>query len=151
MSAMPSTAGASAMLLFRLGRELFAVPLAAALEAVERPPVDALPEMPAAMLGVATVRGEMLPVYSPEHALGTRGEQADGVLLVLRDVCRRVAIAIDDVEDVIDVDTGALHPPPLADAGDAVLIGLARHGRELVSILDADALVRACVHAEARA
>jgi hypothetical protein len=32
-----------------------------------------------------------------------------------------------------------------------VLIGLARHGRELVSILDADALVRACAHAEARA
>jgi purine-binding chemotaxis protein CheW len=138
------------MLLFRVGRELFATRLAAALEAFERPPVDVLPEMPAGMLGVAMLRGEMLPVFSPERVLGARGEQPDGVLLVLPDGGRRIALAVDDVEDVIDVDSGALYPPP-ADAGDAVLIGLARHGRELVSILDADALVRACAHAEARA
>lgn len=132
------------MLMFRAGRELFAVPLAAIEEAIETPDIQALPEMPKAMLGVFRLRERLVPTYTPADALGVRTEHVAAALIV-RVGARRLALAIDDVEDVMELDLSTLRDPPVLGDVDALLIGVARHGRELVGVLDADALIAACL------
>ena len=132
------------VLLFRAGRELFAVPLATIEEAIEAPDIKPLPEMPASMLGVFRLRERLVPAYTPADALGVGPEEAAAALLV-RVGDRRIALAIDDVEDVMQLDLSTLRDPPVLGDADALLIGVARHGRELVGVLDADALIAACL------
>ena len=140
--------------MFRVGRELFAADLCAVEEAVELEGLRPLPEMPSGMLGVFPLRGRMTPVYSPARALGVALGERSGVALLMRATVdgvahRRVGLAIDDVEDVLTVDLSTLRDPPLADGTDGLLLGLARRGAELVAVIDAEALVTACLSGRA--
>jgi len=137
--------GRAELLLFRVGRELFATPLAAIDEAVELEEVRAIPEMPASMLGVTDLRGRMIPIYSPARSLGVELGAAPAAALVVRAGERRMALAVDDVEDVLDVDLGTLRDAPGSDDADGVLAGVVRHGRTLVAVLDGESLVAACL------
>jgi chemotaxis signal transduction protein len=141
-------AGTAEVLAFRVGAELFALPLDAVEEAVELEVVHVVPESADGTLGVVELRGRFVPVLSPERALGVRPRSA-AAMLVLRANDRRVGIAIDDVDDVITLDLRALRPPPEAGGADGVLLAVARRGADLVGVLDADLLLGTCV-AEAR-
>ena len=135
------------LLLFRLGRELFAIALAAVEEAIEMTAVERLPDMPEAMLGVCDVRGSLTPVYSPAGALRTAPSAArpeDGVMLLMRHGARRVGVTVDDVEDVIALEPGSLRQPALPGTTDGVILGIGRVGRELVAVIDPAALLSAC-------
>jgi purine-binding chemotaxis protein CheW len=133
------------LLLFRIGDELFATDLASVEEAVTLPEIHHLPEMPAAMLGAFNLRGRLTPVYSPAQVLGVslRGD-AQSALLVRADT-RRLGLAVDDVEDVFQVDLATVHDAPGTSDADGILLGVAHHGKELVAIVDAEALVSACI------
>lgn len=133
----------AAMLLVRAGGEPFALDLGSALEAVELPEIAPVPEMRDGMLGVFALRDVLVPVYAPERVLRLAAPGRYGVALVLRAGERRIALALDDVEDVIHVDFTQLRRPSGLDAGDRVLLGVARHGATLVSVVDAAALVAA--------
>lgn len=137
--------GVAELLMFRIGDELFATDLASVEEAVALPEIHHLPEMPAAMLGAFNLRGRLTPVYSPSHVIGVplRGE-AQAALLVRSDT-RRLGLAVDDVEDVFQVDLTTVREAPGTDDTDGILLGVAHHGHELVAIVDAEALVAACV------
>jgi chemotaxis signal transduction protein len=141
-------AGSADLLLFRVGGELFGLPLEAVEEAVEIEVVHAVPEAPAHALGVVDLRGRMIPLFSPASALGVAPAGAPA-MLVLRDGARRVGIAVDDVDDVLAADLRALRPAPDGDAGDGVLLAMARRGADLVGVLDAQLLLAACL-AESR-
>lgn len=137
--------GVADLLMFRIGNELFATDLASVEEAVTLPEIHHLPEMPAAMLGAFNLRGRLTPVYSPAHVIGVplRGP-AQAALLVRADT-RRLGLAVDDVEDVFQVDLATVREAPGTDDTDGILLGVAHHGQELVAIVDAEALVAACV------
>lgn len=136
--------GSAELLVFRVGAELFALALDAVEEVVEVERVHGVPEAPGATLGVVELRGRMVPLVSPARALGVV-PAALGAMLVLRNDDRRVGIAIDDVDDVLTVGLAALCPAPAADAGDGVLLAMARRDRELVGLLDAESLLAACL------
>lgn len=146
-----SRTGKADLLVFRVGTELFAAVLTAIEEALELPRLSHLPEMPPSMLGVISLRGRMLPAYSPARHLGVALAREDAAALVLRAGDRRVALAVDDVDDVLTVDLAALRPPPIVggEERDAVLLGVADRGGVLVAVLDADALVTACLFDQA--
>lgn len=132
------------MLLFRQGGELFALALRSALEVLELPVIEPVPEMRDGMLGVFPVRGSYVPVYAPEAALGLPPASSHAAVLMLRRGAGAVGIALEDVEDVIMVDTSRLHHPHAVAAGAGVVRGVERRGGDLVGIVDADALVDAC-------
>jgi purine-binding chemotaxis protein CheW len=143
-----SRAGRVELLVFRVGGELFGVELAAVEEAVELPKLSPLPEMPASMLGVVTLRGHMLPAYSPARPLGVALARTGTAALVARAGDRRVALCVDDVDDVMTLDLAQLRAAPAA-AGErdasGIALGVARRGPDLVTVLDADALLTACL------
>lgn len=138
-------AGIAQLLLFRVGDEWFATDLAAAEEAIELPQVHHVPEMPESMLGMFDLRGSMLPIYAPTRTLGVALRSESAATIVLRGADQRVGIAVDDVEDVFTLDLAQLRDLPGSDDADGVVLGVARHGTDLVAVLDAEALVAACL------
>lgn len=150
-AARPAETTERPMLLFRVGRELFAFDLAASEEAMEWPEIERVAEMPAGLLGVFALRGQLVPVYTPEPVLSVTRTGTPGVVVVTRARGRRVALAVDDVEDVLMVDPTKLMQAPVPDAANGVFLGVARRGEELVSIVDAAALLRACAGSETAA
>jgi purine-binding chemotaxis protein CheW len=138
--------GIAELLLFRVGGEHFAADLPAIEEAIEIVEMRTLPEMPREMLGLVRVRGRMTPLYSPARALGVPARAA-AVALLVRGRDRRVGLAVDDVDDVLRIDLSGLADLPAGD--DEVLLGMTRHGKNVVAILDVLALVTACLSAQA--
>lgn len=141
--------GVVSLLMFRIGHELFATDLASVEEAVELPEIHHLPEMPAAMLGAFDLRGRLTPVFSPAHVIGVPLRGAATAALLVRADGHRVGLAVDDVEDVLQVDLARVREAPGIDATDGVLLGVAHHGPHLVALLDAEALVAGCVNGTA--
>jgi purine-binding chemotaxis protein CheW len=138
--------GVARLLVFRLGAERFALDLAAVDEVIEVPAAQRLPDAPPNVLGLASIRGVLVPVYDPRPTLHV-GDRLDGAaLLFLRDD-RRVALAVDDVFDPIVVDESELRAAPGMDASDGVLLGVVRRDDGLVAVLDADALLDAATMA----
>jgi chemotaxis signal transduction protein len=130
-------------LMFRLGHELFAAELRAVEEAVDLTTVSQVPGTSPSVHSVLTLRGALVPLFSAAHALGVTPSGATTALIV-RDDAGRIAIAADDVEDVLSVAEGEMRPVP-ADVHDAgVVRGIVRRGHDLIAIVDLDALVAAC-------
>src|SRR3954470_7053075 len=68
--------GLAQLLVFRVAGELFGVELVTAEEALDMPRLHRLPEMPATMLGVFTLRGALVSVFAPHVMLGIACRQA---------------------------------------------------------------------------
>ena len=138
--------GAERLLVFRVGAERFAVPLAGVDEVIDGPSVQPLPDSTEHLLGVAMVRGELVSVYDPRPLLRVDGAVNGAALLFARGD-RRVALAIDDVYDAITIEETDLLPSRTIDASDGVLVGLVRRGSDLIAVLDTDALLDAATSA----
>lgn len=138
--------GAERLLVFRLGGERFAVRLADVDEVVDAPPVQALPDAPPGVLGLATLRGELVAVYDSAFLLHVAADSRGALLLFARDG-RRIGLAIDDVYDAIMVEGAEVRSAPGTEAADGMLVGVVRRGTELVSVLDASALLGAALAA----
>jgi len=136
----------TSMLLFTLGGEHFAIDLAACEEVLEWPDVERVSGMPPAALGVFALRGRLVGLYSPESVLYVRRSADVGVVLVIHALGKRIALALDDVDEVIGVDVAGLQRPRVRDAADGILLGIARHGDALVGVVDVEALAAACTN-----
>ena len=137
--------GTVGLLLFRLGSETFAAELAAVEEAIEVPALHGLPEMQTGMLGMFDLRGKLLPVFSASGVLGVALTPGSTAALILRGAGRRIGIAVDDVDDVIDADCSTLRNPPGGPDADGVLLAVLQRGTALASVIDASSLVTACL------
>jgi purine-binding chemotaxis protein CheW len=136
-------AGRAEILLFRVADERFGIDLAMVEEAIDIPPVHHVPEMPPAMLGVITVRRTLTSVYSPAAALGLALHDGTSALIFRRGAAR-IAIVVDEVDDVATLDLALLRDAPVLDAGDGIVLGVVRQHDVLLALVDADALIAAC-------
>jgi purine-binding chemotaxis protein CheW len=134
--------GVADVLLFRVANEMFALELVESEEALDLPALNPLPEAGASMLGVFSIRDTLVSAYSAGVVLGL-GASSPGTALVLRGRERKLALAVDDVEDVATIVLDELRDPPVVEA-DGLLLGVFRHNGHLVALLDADTLLAAC-------
>lgn len=130
------------LLLFHVGQESFAADLAAVEEAVERGDIHDVPEAPPNLIGVVDLRGRLIHVYSPEAALGVRLQAGASALLVVRSEGRRLALAIDDVDDVMSLPLPDLRDVPAGTDPSGVLLGVAWRGDTLIALLDVEMLTQ---------
>ena len=129
-------------LVFRVARELFAVPLDGVEEALDIDRIQPIPQMSPTMLGVLTLRGAAVPLYAAAAPLGLAAESNRAALIFLRGQ-GAVALAVDDVDDVLVIAAGDVRRAPV-DFGDSVLLGVIRRGTDLIGVLDPEALIGAC-------
>ncbi len=132
--------GAQDLLVVRIGSERFAVPLESVDELVEAPQLRTVPGAPETLLGLFTLGESLLPLYSPASILGAEpiGEQ---VALVMRGGQARIALAVDDADDVISVSLADVLDAPRTGRHDDVVLGVIWHETELLTLLDARAVV----------
>lgn len=132
--------GAQDLLVVRIGDERFAVPLESVDELVEAPRLRQVPGAPAALLGLFTLGDALLPLYSPATVLGATplGEQ---VALVMRGGRTRVALAVDDADDVVSVSLADVIDAPRTGHHDDIVLGVVWRDGELLTLLDARAVV----------
>jgi purine-binding chemotaxis protein CheW len=139
--------GSARVLVFRVGAERFAVALASIDEVIESPELQRMPDAPAHVRGVATVRGELLSIYDPFALLGAPPAPAatagPGATLVFSRAGggHRVGLAVDDVYDAMAIDRDELRGVPGSDGSDGALLGLVRRGADLIGVLDVEALL----------
>lgn len=134
--------GTAQLLVFRVADELFGVELVTAEEALDMPTLHRLPEMPSSMLGVFTLRGALVSVFEPDVMLGIGCKQrATAVVFCGGD--RRIAIATDDVDDVITIDLRTVRDAPGAATRteEGGLLGIVHRDADLIALLDAEALI----------
>lgn len=134
--------GSAQLLVFRVANELFGVELVTAEEALDMPTLHRLPEMPPSMLGVFTLRGALVSVFEPQLMLGIGCRQA-ATAVVFCGGDRRVAIATDDVDDVITIDLRAVREAPggVTRTREGALLGIVHRDADLIALLDTAALI----------
>lgn len=96
---LPAKRSASRYLLFRVERQLYALPTAEISEVIPMPRIAAVPQSPPSLLGLANLRGAVIPVVSARALLGRQTPESVhlGRAIVL-DGAQPVAVAVDQVE-----------------------------------------------------
>jgi chemotaxis signal transduction protein len=139
--------GRADLLVFRVATELFATELRAVEEAVEGVEAQAMPDTPPAMLGIFALRDRTLPMYALARVLDVPASGAGEMTLVLRPGTVRVAVAVDAVDDVFDAPLDTVRSAPAGTEGESLVLGVVWRGSELITLLDADLVVAACIAA----
>jgi len=132
--------------LFHVDREHYALPLSAIKEVVPAPSFfTRVPRAPAALKGVMTLRGRVVPVVDMRALLALEGAPlAPMARVVLLDRGRReLGLLITDVDGIEAIERvsapGAAHGQPVK--------GLTQLGARAVTVLDPDGLDSAVAHA----
>jgi purine-binding chemotaxis protein CheW len=129
----------------------FALPLDRVCEVVALPTdVAVVPRTDAVMLGVMTLRGQLLPLVSLHGLLGLRRHSQDSSrsrVVVARVGEGLVGLVTDGMKEILRVPSSVIDPVPTVltrGAAEAEVQGICRldGGRRLVSILSADRLFR---------
>jgi purine-binding chemotaxis protein CheW len=134
-------------LTFLLGPEEYAVAIERVREVVKAPPITEVPRAPAHVLGVVTVRGEVVAVLDPRRRLGLPGAAplaGAGRIVIVDGGDGACALLVDAVASVVRLPAGALEPCPQGIGGPRAefLAGIGRDGDRLFTVLDLGALLR---------
>lgn len=136
--------GTTAFLIVRTGSRTCALPLSAVRETFRTLPAKNFAGLPDYLWGVCRVRGEPVPVADLGRLLGdAAGQPRRLVSLTLPATGRRLAVAVEAVVGVHDVDDGSLvkMPPILASMRADAVSWIGFHDSELLLVLDAARLV----------
>jgi len=134
-------------LTFLLGTEEYAVAIERVREVLKCPPVTEVPRAPAHVLGVVTVRGEVVAVFDPRRRLGlpTAAPDAASNRLVIVDAGDGACgLLVDVIASVVRLRPGSIEPCPqgIGGASQEYLAGIGREGERLFTVLDLGALLR---------
>jgi purine-binding chemotaxis protein CheW len=140
-----------ALVCFAVAGQDFALPLTSVHEIVALPEhVAVVPQADAVMLGMLSLRGQLLPLVSLRGLLGLRAV-SHGVgrarVVVTRIGRGLVGLAIDDMKEILRISSDIIDPVPAIltrGAAEAQIQGICRleGGQRLVSILSSDHLFR---------
>jgi purine-binding chemotaxis protein CheW len=105
-SALPSR-----ICLITIGGELFAIDLRYVREVFELESITPVPGMPASLVGVANLRGTVVPLADLRPALGVPSSTAPKYAVVVRHGTQQVGVLIDEVPEI-----RAIHPDDMLAA-----------------------------------
>jgi purine-binding chemotaxis protein CheW len=105
-----------------------------------------VPRAPADVLGVITVRGEVVPVFDPRRRLGlprAPNVEASRVVIV-DDGGGPFGLLVDQVANVVRLPHGAIEPCPQGMGGASAdcMEGIGRDGARLFTVLSVPSLLR---------
>lgn len=129
---------------FSLGENLFAIDIMRIKEIIQPQKLAAIPQAAQALEGVINLRGSVIPVVDLRKRFGMPSLK-DGKNSKLLIVClahQVLAMAVDDVMEVITVTSRDIKPPPDVDQGVGIeyLLGVCLSEDRVFMILDIDSL-----------
>jgi purine-binding chemotaxis protein CheW len=96
------------LLLFRCAGQVLAVEAGAVREILAATEPTRIPGASAAVLGLVNVRGTLVPVVDTAAAVGLGAASGAGTLVLVERRNRPVALAVDEVLDLVTVSASAL-------------------------------------------
>lgn len=134
------------LVVFRLDREEYAVPIELVREVVRVADVTRVPQAPAHIRGVMNLRGRILPIVEIRTRLDlTPAELTPASRVVVVEVAGRIlGLLVDSVGQVAKVGERLVAAPPdeIRTAGAETVTGVARVGSRLLILLDLNRLLR---------
>jgi len=132
-------------LTFRSDGRLYAVPAASVSEVVRLPPIARVPHAPRRLMGLANLRGSVVPVASVRALLGRDEALATHASrLIVLDGSSRVALAVDEVSRLIRVaqeQVKTAEADMASEAGER-LRGVFESKSDVIKILDVPELLK---------
>lgn len=133
---------------FKVADETFAVQMAPVQEIIRVPEVVRVPLAPPSLIGLANLRGKVLPILSLRRLFGIEDKDHDDASrAIVVDVRQDVGFTVDRVASVIDVEPELIEPADQVSSSldSEMLSGVIKNtgGHELVMILDLAALLQA--------
>jgi purine-binding chemotaxis protein CheW len=143
---MAENAGAShRFLTFRSEGRLYALPAGLIAEVIRMPAIARVPQGPKSLLGLANLRGSVLPVASVRAILGrSETTTTPSSRLIVLDGASPVALSVDEVAALVNIDETKISSADAelaAEAGEH-LKGTFRHDANVAKILDIEKLLQ---------
>ncbi len=153
LEATTSTGGLEEQLVvFRLRRELYGVPISSVREIIRWQQVTSLPTAPEFVEGVINLRGTVVPVIDLAKRFAIEGIPAtnDTRIVVVEMSGQLVGIVVDGVSEVLRITHAEIEPPSSISGSVDIefLRGVGKSGDRLIVLLD---LTRVLSPAEAAA
>lgn len=127
---------------FRLGDQLYAIPLLMVKEVIQRPEMTPVPNMPGHFEGMMNLRGQILGVFSVRKKLSAKtqspSEPINEVVIVIETKGVAVGMIVDEVTRVIHTTPEMLRAAPLkeGDPARSYIVSVIQIEGELVLSLD---------------
>jgi len=141
------------LLLFRLGeapgtgeRELYGINVFKVREVLVMPKITALPNAHEHVMGVANIRGQIIPVINLSAVVGCTPKQGHTILMVTEFARTVQAFAVEDVREIVRLEWDQVIPSEGTHAG-ALVTGIARldpgnPDTRLAQVLDVEQVLR---------
>lgn len=128
----PERDGRFEVLGFVASGQRYLVPLTDLVEVVPGSPLARVPHAPAPLLGVATLRSSLLAVFGLGRAVADRATPP--WMLVLGAGRDRMAVAVDELTGIHQLDPGSLHGAEHDESDPAPVTALHRDGAGLLDV-----------------
>jgi len=153
MFSQKARADSLSLLLFTLrSGKLMAINLLKVSEIIPCPPLTRLPEAHPHVKGVATLRGNSLPVIDLSRAIGERPlADPNGGCLIVTDISRsKQGLHVQAVARIVHCKSTDIRPPPFGSGDKSFITGVTRIDDTLVQVLDIEKVIHtiAPVHHE---
>ena len=127
------------LVVFSLGSEEYGLPITTVQEIIRYTRPRTIPSAPPSVRGVINLRGKIIPVVDQKARLQLAGGDAEESKIVIVEAGAVTAgLIVDDVDEVITVDTDALEPAPTGEVG--YISAVAKVGDRLLVLLDVEAM-----------
>jgi purine-binding chemotaxis protein CheW len=138
------TDGERRFLTFLLNDSLYALPAGEVAEVIRTPAVARMPQAPAALIGIANLRGSVLPLVSLRCLLGQKETRDEGPRSIVLGGNSPAALAVDTVEALVTVAAKRVETRQAelaANPGEKIVGAFHVEGRGAAKILDVHALL----------
>jgi purine-binding chemotaxis protein CheW len=137
---MSDTSTSQQLVVFSLGAEEYALPIAAVSEIIRFSEPRSVASEVAWIRGVIGLRGKIIPIFDLAARLelpaGTDGEP--GKIVILETGTDQVGVMVDEVEEVLTVESDQLEPVPTANTD--TIEAIAKIDDRLVILLNREGL-----------
>ena len=131
---MSDTTNARQLVVFNLGDEHYALPIAQVHEIIRYAEPRSVVSRTGWVKGVISLRGQIIPVYDLAARLGVPSRLTPHAKIVIVDTGTEIAgVIVDGVEEVLTIDAEQLQAAPGTDA--SVVEAIAKVGERLIVLL----------------
>ena len=133
------------LIVFRMEGQRYALPIEAVQEIQQMVAVSEMPGSAGAVLGVINLRGQVIPAIAMRSLVGLSDREPglDTPMVLTYTAHGLVALIVDEVEDVVEIDPVSVQAPSAVHPLASRLLGVCRLDDGLVFLFDVDALVPA--------
>ncbi len=109
-----ASAAGERLLIFKLGKEKYAIPIHEIALIIEELPITPVPNAPAYLSGIISLRGKVVSVLDVAARLETaRKDSPEGRKIIVLDMgADQFGLLVDAIDQLVTVDLQSLEPPP---------------------------------------